>query len=136
VGQAEAEAAAAEAARALSSAPGSPASLEALHSLLFLLPLCAPLRNPAPPWAAHAQRGLAALLSNQLPSQQRAMALRAAASAVRSPMPPDLCVCVCVCVLGRGSGRGGLTREVETPLPSNSPHDHMLLRVNLVGSHV
>ena len=23
---------------------------------------------------------------------------------------------------------GGLTREVETPLPSNSPHDHMVLR--------
>jgi hypothetical protein len=29
---------------------------------------------------------------------------------------------------------GGLTREVETPLPSNSPHDHMILRVDLVGS--
>jgi hypothetical protein len=29
----------------------------------------------------------------------------------------------------------GLTREVETPLPSNSPHDHMLLREDLVGSH-
>jgi hypothetical protein len=28
----------------------------------------------------------------------------------------------------------GLTREVETPLPSNSPHDHMILRVDLVGS--
>jgi hypothetical protein len=25
-----------------------------------------------------------------------------------------------------------LTREVETPLPSNSPHDHMILRVELV----
>jgi hypothetical protein len=24
--------------------------------------------------------------------------------------------------------------EVETPLPSNSPHDHMILRVDLVGS--
>ena len=33
------------------------------------------------------------------------------------------------------SGPGGLTREVETPLPSNSPHDHMILRVDLVGSH-
>jgi hypothetical protein len=32
-------------------------------------------------------------------------------------------------------GPGGLTREVETPLPSNSPHDHMILRVDLVGSH-
>jgi hypothetical protein len=32
-------------------------------------------------------------------------------------------------------GAGGLTREVETPLPSNSPHDHMILRVDLVGSH-
>jgi hypothetical protein len=30
---------------------------------------------------------------------------------------------------------GGLTREVERPLPSNSPHDHMILRVDLVGSH-
>jgi hypothetical protein len=30
---------------------------------------------------------------------------------------------------------GGLTREVETPLPSNSPHDPMVLRVDLVGSH-
>jgi hypothetical protein len=30
---------------------------------------------------------------------------------------------------GRGdNGPGGLTREVETPLPSNSPHDHMILR--------
>ena len=27
----------------------------------------------------------------------------------------------------------GLTREVETPLPSNSPHDHVILRVDLVG---
>jgi hypothetical protein len=33
------------------------------------------------------------------------------------------------------SGPGGLTREVETPLPSNSPHDHMILRVDLVDSH-
>jgi hypothetical protein len=33
------------------------------------------------------------------------------------------------------SGPGGLTREVETPLPSNSPHDPMILRVDLVGSH-
>jgi hypothetical protein len=33
----------------------------------------------------------------------------------------------------RESGPGGLTRE--TPLPSNSPHDHMILRVDLVGSH-
>ena len=33
------------------------------------------------------------------------------------------------------SGPGGLTREVETPLPPNSPHDHMILRVDLVGSH-
>jgi hypothetical protein len=32
------------------------------------------------------------------------------------------------------SGAGGLTREVETPLPSNSPHDHMMLGVELVGS--
>jgi hypothetical protein len=32
------------------------------------------------------------------------------------------------------SGPGGLTREVETPLPSNSPHGHMILRVDLVGS--
>jgi hypothetical protein len=29
----------------------------------------------------------------------------------------------------------GLTREVDTPLPSNSPYDHMILRVDLVGSH-
>jgi hypothetical protein len=28
-----------------------------------------------------------------------------------------------------------LTREVETPLPSYSPHGHMRLRVGLVGSH-
>jgi hypothetical protein len=35
----------------------------------------------------------------------------------------------------RASGAGGLTREVETPLPSNSPHEHMILRVELVGSH-
>jgi hypothetical protein len=27
------------------------------------------------------------------------------------------------------------TREAGTPLPSNSPHDHMILRVDLVGSH-
>jgi hypothetical protein len=33
------------------------------------------------------------------------------------------------------SGAGGLSREVEVPLPSNSPHDHMILRVDLVGSH-
>jgi hypothetical protein len=31
-------------------------------------------------------------------------------------------------------GPGGLTREVETPLPSNSPRDHVILRVDLVGS--
>ena len=31
-------------------------------------------------------------------------------------------------------GAGGLTPEVETPLPSTSPHDHMILRVELVGS--
>jgi hypothetical protein len=30
-------------------------------------------------------------------------------------------------------GPGGLTREVETPLPSNSPHGQMILRVELVG---
>ena len=33
------------------------------------------------------------------------------------------------------SGPAGCTREVETPLPSNSPHDHMILRVHLVGPH-
>jgi hypothetical protein len=33
------------------------------------------------------------------------------------------------------SGPGGLTREVETPLPSNSPRAHMVLRVDLVDSH-
>jgi hypothetical protein len=33
------------------------------------------------------------------------------------------------------SGAGGLTKEEDTPLPSNSPHDHMILRVDLVGSH-
>jgi hypothetical protein len=32
-------------------------------------------------------------------------------------------------------GPGGLTREVESPLPSNSPHGHMILREDLVGSH-
>jgi hypothetical protein len=32
-------------------------------------------------------------------------------------------------------GPGGLTRELETPLPSDSPHDHMILRVDLVDSH-
>jgi hypothetical protein len=31
-------------------------------------------------------------------------------------------------------GPGGLTRELETPLPSNSPHDRMILRGDLVGS--
>jgi hypothetical protein len=35
----------------------------------------------------------------------------------------------------RERGPGGLTREVETPLPSHSPHDHMILRGDLVGSH-
>jgi hypothetical protein len=30
---------------------------------------------------------------------------------------------------------GGLTREVETPSPSYSPHDHMILRVDRVDSH-
>jgi hypothetical protein len=30
---------------------------------------------------------------------------------------------------------GGPTREVKTPLPSNSPHDRMISRVDLVGSH-
>jgi hypothetical protein len=35
----------------------------------------------------------------------------------------------------RESGPGGLTRELETPSPSNSPHDQMILRVDLVGSH-
>jgi hypothetical protein len=32
-------------------------------------------------------------------------------------------------------GPGGLTREVESPLASNSPHGHMVLREDLVGSH-
>jgi hypothetical protein len=27
------------------------------------------------------------------------------------------------------------TREVETPLPSNSPHEHMILREELEDSH-
>jgi hypothetical protein len=27
----------------------------------------------------------------------------------------------------------GLTREVETPLPSHSPHDHLILRGDLVA---
>jgi hypothetical protein len=31
--------------------------------------------------------------------------------------------------------RPGLAQEVETPLPSNSPHDHMILRVEQVDSH-
>jgi hypothetical protein len=35
----------------------------------------------------------------------------------------------------RESGPGGLTREVETPLPSNSPHDHMILRVGIWWAH-
>jgi hypothetical protein len=35
----------------------------------------------------------------------------------------------------RERGPGGLTQEVETPLPSNSPHGHMMLRVDLVISH-
>jgi hypothetical protein len=30
---------------------------------------------------------------------------------------------------------GGLTRELEAPLPSNSPHDHMILRVELWWAH-
>jgi hypothetical protein len=33
---------------------------------------------------------------------------------------------------GKG-GPAGLTREVETPLPSTSPHDPMMLRVDLGG---
>jgi hypothetical protein len=38
-------------------------------------------------------------------------------------------------VCARTIQQSGLTREVETPLlPSNSPHDHMVLRVDLVGS--
>jgi hypothetical protein len=36
---------------------------------------------------------------------------------------------------GRESGPGGLTREVDRPLPSNHPHDRMMLRVDLVDSH-
>ena len=44
---------------------------------------------------------------------------------------------------GDGDAEGGcsdwtwwsLTREVETPLPSNSPHGRMILRVDLTGSH-
>ena len=35
----------------------------------------------------------------------------------------------------RERGPGGLTREVETPLPSTSPHDPMILREDLVDSH-
>jgi hypothetical protein len=35
----------------------------------------------------------------------------------------------------RESGAGGLAWEVETPLPSNSSHDHMILRVDLVVAH-
>ena len=31
----------------------------------------------------------------------------------------------------RGIPSGGLTREVDTALPSNSPHDHMILREDL-----
>jgi hypothetical protein len=33
------------------------------------------------------------------------------------------------------SGPGGLAHEVDTPLPSKSPHDQMILRVDLVDSH-
>jgi hypothetical protein len=32
-------------------------------------------------------------------------------------------------------GPGGFTRELETPSPSNSPRDPMILRGDLVGSH-
>jgi hypothetical protein len=35
----------------------------------------------------------------------------------------------------RETGPGRLTRQVERPLPSNSPHDHMILRGDLVDSH-
>jgi hypothetical protein len=35
----------------------------------------------------------------------------------------------------RESGPGGLTRAVETPLPSNSPHDPMISRVDRVDSY-
>jgi hypothetical protein len=41
----------------------------------------------------------------------------------------------CVRLRESESGPGGLTREVETPLPLNSPHDHMILRVDLEDSH-
>jgi hypothetical protein len=50
------------------------------------------------------------------------------ASPVRKPSSPFPC-------REGESGPGGLTREEETPLPSNSPHDHMILREDLVGSH-
>jgi len=93
VASAEAEEAATAAARALWAAPGTPAALEALHSLLFLLPAAAAAArvteggHAPPPWATDAQRGLAALLRAKLPSDQRQMALRAAASAVRVRSP-------------------------------------------------
>jgi hypothetical protein len=46
-------------------------------------------------------------------------------AAVRGPYATALGCCSTQ--LGeRESGAGGLTREVETPLPSNSPHGHMI----------
>jgi hypothetical protein len=57
------------------------------------------------------------------PPVLRALARRGARA--RHPCTGPMCT----------SGPGGLTREVETPLPSNSPHDHMILRVDRVGSH-
>jgi hypothetical protein len=39
------------------------------------------------------------------------------------------------CALATERVLSALYHEVETPLPSNIPHDHMILRVDLVGSH-
>jgi hypothetical protein len=54
---------------------------------------------------------------------------------VWQPRPPSAGMPLPSLNTQRERGAGGLTREVETPLPSNSPHEHMILRVDLVGSH-
>jgi hypothetical protein len=75
------------------------------------------------------ERSLAALKTyNEMSATQRTAGLRMQSWRARGVVDAEM-------EQVRESGPGGLTREVETPLPANSPHDHLILRVDLVDSH-